>query len=103
MAGWWKGRDPEVATQWAAYLFVKEWGRREGIDSKRLESMVLRGPDPRCIVELAKAVPGVNLRRAAEEVADRGDAVQIRRMMRVPGVDPRRLERTLVIAEVMGT
>lgn len=105
---WWSWRTPgmwrksrEEMRQLAALIFAKEWGSREGVDLKRLEGMVARGPSPSLSVRFASEVPGANVRRIARAVAASGDPAAIKAMMRVPGVHPKTLENALIVAEVM--
>lgn len=87
--------------QWQAYLFAKQWGGRGGVDLKRLEGIVARGPDPECIVLFAKEIRGVNVRRFQREVVARGEPESIRKFMSVKGAHVESLRAVLIVAEVM--
>lgn len=101
LAGNWGVPPSARQWQWQAYLFAKQWGGRQGVDLKRLEGIVARGPDPDCIVLFAKEVRGVNVRRSQREVVARGEPDAIRRFMSVKGANVESLKAVLIVAEVM--
>jgi len=94
-------QDVSVARQIMALTFAREWGGRSGIDVKRLEGIVVRGPVPEVIARYAKEVPGANLRRITRAVVRTGDVRAMRVLAGVPGVDRAYLENAIVVAEVM--
>lgn len=102
LAGNWGQRALAGQHQWQAYLFAKQWGGRGGVDLKRLEGIVARGPDPDCMVRFAKDVRGVNVRRFQREVVARGEPGAIRAFMSVRGAHVESLRAVLIVAEVMG-
>lgn len=102
---WWSWRTQSVSReemwQMQALGFAKQWGGREGVDLKRLEGIVVRGPNPMHMVEFAAEIPGAGLRRIQLAVVAKGRPEAIRALMRVPGVRPESLENALLVAEVM--
>jgi len=87
--------------QWQAFLFARDWGGRDGVDLKRLEGIVARGPDPVCIVEFAKVIPSANVRRLQREVVARGQGGPMRSFLSVKGANAEALRAAILVAEVM--
>lgn len=102
LAGNWGKSSNASQWQWQAYLFAQQWSGRAGVDMKRLDGIVARGPDPDCIVRFAKEVRGVNVRRFQREVVTRGEPDAIRAFMHVKEAHVESLRVVLIVAEVMG-
>lgn len=98
--GSWR-KTKEELWQIQALTFARQWGGRMNVDLKRLEGIVVRGPNPMHMVAFAARVPGAGLRRIQRAVLERGRPDAIRALMRVPGIHPKALEEALLVAEVM--
>ncbi len=86
----------------AALIFAKAYGRRKGVDIKRLQGIVLRASDPSFAIEFARDVPGANVKRFQRRVIELGDPRAMRRFARsVPGAEIPRLEAYALVAEIM--
>lgn len=101
---WWMGNQVARSNGWSALTFAKRWGRRDGVDLKRLQRIVLRSGDPDCAYQFARDVPGANVRRLQRVVVEGGDPRIMRAFAKnILGADVQHLEAMIMIGEVMGT
>ncbi len=89
------------ARQKLALQFAREWGGRSGVDVKRLEGIVVRGPDAKVMAQYAKEVAGASVRRIQKAVVRSGDVRAMRVLAGVKGADRAYLENAIVVAEVL--
>src|SRR5574343_1211762 len=76
-----------------AWVFAREYGRKEGVDLKRLQAIVIKSKSPLYAYKFARDVPGVNVRRLQDVVIKYGSVHQMRVFaMNIPTANKPKLE-----------
>jgi hypothetical protein len=97
----WSWKHNRNSHAWAAYIFYKQFGGRNGVDFHRLQRMVLKGPGE-LILLWARDIKGANLKKCHAAILEKGDPKMLRMYAEaIPGARKEELENMAVIKEVL--
>jgi len=98
----WLYKNEGVGAAAGAWMFAKEYGRREGVDLKRLQLIVIQSKSSEYAYKFARDVSGANIRRLQKVVIRYGTAKQMALFAQhVPGANKALLEAFILVKEVM--
>jgi hypothetical protein len=98
----WLYKNERVGAAAGAWLFAKEYGRRDGVDIKRLQFIILKSDSPEYAYKFARDIPGANIRRLQDVVIRYGTAHQLKVFAKnIPRANKGKLEAFILIKEIM--
>src|SRR5690606_21952833 len=93
----------EDMVAWCAFIFAKQWGRKEDVDMKKLESIIARSKCGYVILRWAKQFSSItNIKRFQKEIMKYGSHLEIRRFAQeVPEANKEVLNNFALVKEIM--
>lgn len=94
--------DPKFIAAHEAYLFARIFGRKRGVDVKRLQRIVMNTFVPNLWYKFARDVEGANIKKLETLTIKYGEASLMKKFsLNIPKANREKLEAFIMIKEVM--